>query len=124
PKMNPNPARVRILGSGSASLDLEIWSYIDAATFDEFLEVKEDLLLRILDIIASSGTELAFPSQTLYMARDKGISEDKSREAEERVQKWKENKELQLPNFDAETIQKLRNTTPYPPEGSANRKQP
>lgn len=124
PKMNPNPARVRFLGLGASSLDLEIWSYIDAANFDEYLEVKEDLLLRIMDIIAASGTEPAFPSQTLYMSRDKGISEEKTKEAEERVRQWKENQELQLPNFDPETIKELKDTIPYPPEGSVKRKEP
>lgn len=122
PKMNPNPARVRFLGFGESTLDLEIWSYIDAAGFDEYLEVKEDLLLRIMDIIAASGTELAYPSQTLYFSRDKGVSEEKARAAEERVKKWKENMELQLPNFDPETIRDLKNTLPYPPEGSVKRK--
>lgn len=124
PKMNPNPARVRFLGLGTFSLDLEIWSYINAINFDEYLEVKEDLLLRIMDIIAASGTELAFPSQTLYLGRDKGLAEDKGKEAADRVKKWKENKELQLPNFDPETIKDLKDSIPYPPEGSVKRKEP
>ena len=123
PKMNPNPARVRFLGFGESTLDVEIWSYIDAANFDEYLEVKEDLLLRIMEIISASGTEIAFPSQTMYFSRDKGTSEEKTRAAEEKVREWKEKKELQLPNFDPKTIEELKGTAPYPPEGSVKQKE-
>lgn len=122
PKMNPNPARVRFLGFGESTLNLEIWSYIDGANFDEYLEVKEDLLLRIMDIIAASGTEMAFPSQTLYFSRDKGLSEEKAKAAADKVKEWKEKKDLQLPNFDPQAIQKLKDSIPYPPEGSVKRK--
>src|SRR5690606_31289040 len=50
PKVSPDPARIRFLEYGSSSLNLEIFSYIDTLSFDEYLEVKEDLLLRIMDI--------------------------------------------------------------------------
>lgn len=122
PKLSPNP-RVRFLQLGTSSLDLEIWSYVSTFSFDEYLEVKEDLLLRIMDVVANSGTDFAFPSQTLYLGRDKGVSEEKAAEIAESVQKWRENQELQLPTFDPETIRKLKNSIDYPPEGSVKRKQ-
>jgi MscS family membrane protein len=122
PMVSPDPARVRFIGFGDSSLKIEVWSYVLAPNFDTYLEVKEDLLLRMMDVVAASGTDFAFPSQTLYFAKDKGISEEKSREAVERVKAWKEDNELQLPAFDPEKIESMKSTLPYPPEGSVSNK--
>ncbi len=121
PLVSPDPARIRFVELGAASLNLEFFAYINAKDFNEFLEVKEDLLLRIMDVVEASGTGFAFPSQTLYLARDTGLSEEKTREAEERVKKWKESGEMQIPSFDPNRIEELRNSISYPPEGSAQK---
>ncbi len=123
PMVNPEPARVRFIELGADSVKLEVFSYIDAANYDGFLEVKEDLLLRMMDVVAASGTDFAFPSQTIYFARDKGLSKEKGGEAEEKVKKWKENKEMQIPKFDPDKIEALKGTLPYPPEGSVDKKE-
>ncbi|AHM61132.1 MscS mechanosensitive ion channel [Flammeovirgaceae bacterium 311] len=119
PKVSPDPARVRFIELAAASLNIEIFAYINAKNFDEFLEVREDLLLRIMDVVEAGGTGFAFPSQTLYLARDKGLAEEIIHDTEEKVKKWKEEGEMQLPNFDAARINALRNSIIYPPEGSA-----
>ncbi|WP_256004597.1 mechanosensitive ion channel family protein [Pedobacter deserti] len=118
PMVNPDPARIRFAGFGESSLNLEVWSYIDAPDFDIFLEVKEDLLLRFMDKIKESGTGLAFPSQTVYVAQDAGISEEQTKLAAEKVGDWITRNEMQLPKFDQQKIDSLKNTIPYPPEGS------
>jgi MscS family membrane protein len=38
----------------------------------EFLEVQEELNLLIMEIVRQAGTGFAFPSQTMYLARDTG----------------------------------------------------
>jgi MscS family membrane protein len=51
----------------------------------EFLAVREDLLLRLMDIVTSSGSGFAFPSHTTYIARDDGLDGERARTAEEQV---------------------------------------
>ena len=36
--------------------------------WDHFLEIQQDLLLRIMEIVERAGTEIALPSQTLTLA--------------------------------------------------------
>jgi MscS family membrane protein len=72
PKVGSELLRVRFASLGASSLDIEINAYILTASVDEFLEIREGLLLRIMDLVAKAGTGFAFPSQTLYMARDRG----------------------------------------------------
>ena len=122
PMVTTDTARVRFTTLGADSLSLEVFTYIKAATFDDFLEVKEDLLLRIMDIVGESGSGFAFPSQTIYFGKDTGLSSEKSKKAEEKVREWKEKGELQLPRFDPEHIKEIEDKIPYPPEGSAEQK--
>jgi MscS family membrane protein len=118
PKVDPDPARVRFIGYGDSSLDLEIFAYVQTADWNEYLEVAEDLNLRIMDIIVQAGTGLAYPTQTVSLERGKRQNEDAARAAEEKVREWRGQNKLYLPRFPDEKISELRGTLPYPPEGS------
>jgi MscS family membrane protein len=72
-KVNPDPARVRFVDYGSDSLIVEMFAYIYAADWNEFLEIKEGLNLQMAKIIEDSGSGFAFPSQTVYLSKDSGI---------------------------------------------------
>jgi MscS family membrane protein len=84
PRVDPDPARVRFLGFGSSALNIEIFAYVLAGDYDEFLETQEDLNLRIAEVIALCGTTLAYPSQTLYLANDSGLARVLSAETDAR----------------------------------------
>jgi MscS family membrane protein len=73
PRVDDDPARVRFLDYGAYSLDVELFAYVLTNRFDEYLEVREQILLSIMDIVAEHGTGFAFPSQTIYTTRDGGI---------------------------------------------------
>ncbi|MCC4920307.1 mechanosensitive ion channel family protein [Flavobacterium chungbukense] len=111
---------VRFTGITNDALKVEITAYIEASSFEVSQEVQEDLLLRMMDIIEKSGTSLAYPSQTLYVARNIPPSSEKAAEVSETVKKWKENNELQLPKFDPKRVEELKNSIKYPDDGSFN----
>lgn len=118
PAILNSPPVVRFTGITTDALKVEITAYIEAFTFDISQEVQEDILLRMMDVIENSGTSLAYPSQTLYMARDNRMSDEKTVEVAETVKKWKENNELQLPKFDPKRVEELKDSIQYPGEGS------
>jgi MscS family membrane protein len=62
--------RVRFVRFGASSLDVDIFAYLFARDWSSFLEIQEDLLLRVMDIVHKAGVGIAFPSQTLYLAID------------------------------------------------------
>ncbi len=70
PRVVPDPARIRFLGFGAYSLDLEVFAYVDATDYGDYLGVAEDLNLRIMQIVEENGASFAFPSQTVYLGRD------------------------------------------------------
>jgi MscS family membrane protein len=120
-KLLPEPARIRFVGFGAYSLDLEIFAYVATADWNEFLGVREDLYLRIMDIVEASGSGFAFPSQTLYLGRDDGPDAETVERIEAEVSAWRKRDEVFLPDFPAERIAELDDTIRYPAEGSPAR---
>jgi len=87
PKVDKESKRVRLIGLGAHSLDIEIFAYVYAMDYAGFLEIQEDLLLTCMEIVDRSGTGFAFPSQTLYLGRDSGLDQNRKREAEEAIRR-------------------------------------
>jgi len=122
PMVTPEPARVRLIGFGASSVNLEVFAYVGTKDWNQFLEIQEDIYLRMMDVVAESGTGFAFPSQTLYFARDGGLDPDKSAAAMKEVQRWRADHKLPFPDFDIEFRKKHRDTLDYPPTGSATQR--
>jgi len=68
--IDPASVRVRFIRFGAFSLDVEVFAYVSARDWSNFLEIQEELLFGIIEIVHKAGTEIAFPSQTLYVAAD------------------------------------------------------
>lgn len=62
--------RVRFIRLGPFSQDIEIFAYVFALDWNQFLEIQEQLLLHVLDIVEKAGAVIAFPSQTTYLVTD------------------------------------------------------
>ena len=118
PKVDSTSARIRFAGFGSSSLDLEVFSYVNVTDYGEYLEIAEDLNLRIMDIVAAAGSSLALPSQTTYLDKGRGLDSDRARVAEAQVKEWRERHELWLPRFPREKITEIDSTLEYPAQGS------
>jgi MscS family membrane protein len=80
PKVDSDVIRVRLVGFGEAMLNVEVHCLILTRDLDEFMAIREELLFRIMDSVAGSGTELAIPARVLYMP-------ERRREAMEETQK-------------------------------------
>jgi MscS family membrane protein len=53
--------RVRFLLFGATSLDVDVSAYVFCSDYPAFLEVQEELLLRIMDQVEEAGTGMAVP---------------------------------------------------------------
>jgi MscS family membrane protein len=88
PKVDSSSVRVRLLRMGTFSLDVDIVAYVYAAAADwnDFLEFQEELLLRIMEIVQQTEAEIAFPSQTMYLATDSSDKAERSTDSRFRTQ--------------------------------------
>jgi MscS family membrane protein len=102
PRIHSEPVYVRFIGFGASSLDIEVFAYVTTKDREEFFSIREDILLRVMDIVEQSGTGFAFPSQTLYFRRDEGLDASRTETAESLVRKWRDEGCLPFPNFSSE----------------------
>jgi MscS family membrane protein len=71
PRVVYDTARARFVALGDSSLDIQVFAYVTTNDWVEFLGIQEDILLQLIDVIEGSGAAMAFPSQTLYLGRDR-----------------------------------------------------
>ncbi|GAB6193972.1 mechanosensitive ion channel family protein [Desulfocastanea catecholica] len=118
PKIDSETVRVRFVDFGQSSLDIVVRIYALTRDFNEYYAIREDVLLRMSDIIKNSGSGFAFPSQTLYMGRDNGIDVVRGKTAAKEVASWRRAGKLPFPRLDPDRIEQLKDTLDYPPQGS------
>lgn len=108
PMVAPKRLRVRFLGFGDYSLNIEIFAYFRTKKFEEYWGLREDLNLRIIDLVKEAGTGFAFPSSTAYLGEDKGLDEERSRSAEAKVGDWRTAGDFPVEQFDEARLSSAR----------------
>jgi MscS family membrane protein len=119
PKVESDSARIRFANFDNSALSLEIFSYVLTPDFAEFAAIREDLLLRIMEIVRKSGSDFAFPTRTIYMSRDSGLDREKVGVAEQQVQQWRDERQLPFPDFAPADKSAFRGSIAYPEPESA-----
>ena len=51
----------------SSSIDVLLLIYMDANSYDDELDIREQLIFEIMDLVAKEGLSFAFPSQSVYI---------------------------------------------------------
>jgi MscS family membrane protein len=55
---------------GASSLDIFIYYFTKSKVWAEYLEVRQDVNLKIMSKLEEMGLEIAFPSQTVYLKKE------------------------------------------------------
>jgi MscS family membrane protein len=75
PSLERSSIRVRFLGFGDQSLDIDIFAYVYARDWNDFLRIQEGLLFSVMEIIREAGTKIALPARMMYI-EENSTSED------------------------------------------------
>jgi len=65
---------VNFVTFGPSSLDFFVYTFTKTVVWEKFHAIKQEVLLRIADIIAGHGAEVAFPTRTLHVAQIEGAA--------------------------------------------------
>ena len=57
-------------GFGDSSINLMVSAYLRTADLGAFLRMQNDLNLNIMDVMKADGVDFAFPSTTVYLAKE------------------------------------------------------
>jgi MscS family membrane protein len=121
PKVESKTVRVRLIDISGTSLNVEVVAYILTQDFNEFAAVREDLLLRMMDIVDDAGTGLALPSQTLYLGKDAGVEIEKADKAAKKIAGLRDGKQLPFPDHHDNDKASFKGSIEYPQPESALR---
>ena len=92
-----------------------MFAYVKTTKRPEFLGVREEIFLQVMDIVNDSGTGFAVPPQTQYVGRDRGLDPKRTETAAAQVRQWSE--EGCLPNKNS-SLEQTREIAIDPPAGS------
>ena len=67
----PESVSVQFVKLGDSALEIEVSAWFVTTDYDEFRRAREDVLIGFLAAVEKAGTSIAFPTQTLHLAREK-----------------------------------------------------
>ncbi len=69
-KLLPTPQAANFMEFADSSLNIEITCFINTSDYQRALEIKEEFFLKIMKLVEKNGSSFAFPSRTVYLAKE------------------------------------------------------
>jgi MscS family membrane protein len=85
PAIEPGTCRVRVTSFVGAAFQLELFAYGKTGDWAQFTAIRQDVILKIAEIVEASGTRFAAPTQLAYLSRDKGVDAEKANDIVRRM---------------------------------------
>jgi MscS family membrane protein len=83
--IEPGTSRVRVTNCVGAAFALELFAYVKTGDWAQFTAVRQDVILKIAEIVEASGARFAAPTQLAYLSRDTGVDAEKANDIVRRV---------------------------------------
>jgi small-conductance mechanosensitive channel len=75
PQVADEPMWVCFNGFGRHFLAVELFAYAMTSDWSEFLEIREDVLLKVMGVVEGAGTRLALPTEIHYVSGEYAADE-------------------------------------------------
>ncbi|MCL2778849.1 MAG: mechanosensitive ion channel family protein [Polyangiaceae bacterium] len=70
PRVCKEDTLVRVTGIGESSFDVDVIAFVDTRVFDDFAEIREQLILGVVEVVERAGATLALPTRTVVCTRN------------------------------------------------------
>jgi MscS family membrane protein len=90
-------SRVRVTNFVGAAFQLELFAYGMTGNWTDFTAIRQDILLKIVEIVEAAGTGFAAPTQLTYLSRDTGIDKEKTNDIVRQVTELRTNNAFRFP---------------------------
>lgn len=64
--------RIRFQNLGASSKDVMILYFVEALEWNDFINIKEEVAYKIVEVVEKHGADFAFPTQTLHLFNENG----------------------------------------------------
>lgn len=72
PRIWPDTITVCFKALGESSLDIEVAAWFQTADWAEFLQIRQEVLLKLMEVVEHAGSSFAFPTRTVHVVREDG----------------------------------------------------
>ena len=72
PMVESGTSRVRVADFAGAAFELELWAYVKTGDWAQFTGIRQDVILKIAEIVEAAGTRFAAPTRLTYLSTDAG----------------------------------------------------
>lgn len=69
-KIWPDQIQVHVIGFGDSSIQLRVRAWFETLDYNEFLDIRHQVLLDFMDIVSRHGSSFAFPTRTVHHVMD------------------------------------------------------
>jgi MscS family membrane protein len=73
PRIEIGSSRIRVADFAGAAFDLELFAYGKTGDWAELTAIRQDVILKIAEIVEAAGTRLAAPTRLTYLSNDAGV---------------------------------------------------
>jgi MscS family membrane protein len=98
PWVEPGTSRIRVDDVSNAAFNMELWAYIKTGDWAQFTGIRQDVILKIAEIIEASGTQLAAPTRLMYLSGDVRINTEKDDRIVHRTPELRDGEASRLPD--------------------------
>jgi MscS family membrane protein len=77
PAIESGSSRVRVIGLAGSAFELELFAFGKTGDWTEFTAIRQDVILKLAEIVEAAGTRFAAPTRLTYLSRDAGLDEEK-----------------------------------------------
>jgi MscS family membrane protein len=71
-------SRVSVISFAGAAFELELFAYGKTGDWTEFTAIRQDVILKIAEIVEAAGTRFAAPTRLTYLSPDAGVDGEKA----------------------------------------------
>jgi len=74
PSIEPGTSRIRVADFAGAAFEMELWAYVTTRDWVQFTAIRQDVILKIAEIVEAAGARLAAPTRLTYVSADAGVA--------------------------------------------------
>lgn len=78
PGIEEGTSRVRVGSFAGAAYDVELFAYGKTGNWLEFTAIRQDVILKIAEIVQDAGARFAAPTQLTYLSSEAGVDSDRA----------------------------------------------
>lgn len=78
PFVESGTSRIRVADFAGSAFELELWAYIKTGDWAQFTGIRQDVILKIAEIVEAAGTRFAAPTRLTYLSSDPGVGPEKA----------------------------------------------